>query len=165
MAIRIVNGLSHYTDWTIGHVHAGALGWNGMVTFGALYCMVPWLWKKKEMYSLRLVEWHFWLAMIGIVFYAAAMWASGITQGLMWRAYTDLGFLEWSFIETVKAMKPFYIIRALGGVMYLSGMFVMAFNVWMTIKGKGTAEAIVEAPSVMQKPDPTAIPELMKGDV
>ncbi|PHR93011.1 MAG: cytochrome-c oxidase, cbb3-type subunit I [Robiginitomaculum sp.] len=164
MAIRYVNALSHYTDWTIGHVHAGALGWNGMITFGALYCMVPWLWKKQEMYSLRMVEWHFWLALIGIVFYVSAMWVSGITQGLMWRAYNDLGFLEYSFIETVKAMKPYYIIRAVGGALYLSGMFVLTFNIWMTIKGKGGAKALDGVQPVARKPDPTAIPELALGE-
>ncbi|PHR55211.1 MAG: cytochrome-c oxidase, cbb3-type subunit I [Robiginitomaculum sp.] len=164
MAVRVVNALSHYTDWTIGHVHAGALGWNGMVTFGAIYCMVPWLWKKKDLYSLRLVEWHFWLATVGIAFYAAAMWVSGITQGLMWRAYTDLGFLEYSFIETVKAMKPYYIIRTTGGLLYLTGMFVLTFNVYMTIKGKGDAVALDDTPAPASKPDPTAIPELVAGE-
>ena len=114
MSIKVVNSLSHYTDWTIGHVHSGALGWVGFVSFGALYCLVPWLWERKGLYSLKLVEWHFWIATIGIVLYISAMWVSGIMQGLMWRAYTALGFLEYSFIETVEAMHPFYIIRAAG---------------------------------------------------
>jgi cytochrome c oxidase cbb3-type subunit I len=133
MSIKAVNSLSHYTDWTIGHVHSGALGWNAFVSFGAIYCLVPWLWNRKEMWSLRLVNWHFWLATLGIVLYITAMWVSGILQGLMWRAYTQLGFLEYSFIETVAAMKPFYVIRATGGALFLTGALVMVFNVWKTI--------------------------------
>jgi cytochrome c oxidase cbb3-type subunit I len=133
MSIKAVNSLSHYTDWTIGHVHSGALGWNAFVSFGAIYCLVPWLWNRKEMWSLRLVNWHFWLATLGIVLYITAMWVSGILQGLMWRAYTPLGFLEYSFIETVAAMKPFYVIRATGGALFLTGALVMVFNVWKTI--------------------------------
>ncbi len=164
MAVRYVNALSHYTDWTIGHVHAGALGWNGMVTFGALYCMVPWLWKKKDLYSLRMVEWHFWLSTIGIIFYITAMWVSGIMQGLMWRAYTDLGFLEYSFIETVKAMHPYYVIRAIGGTLYLLGMFVMAYNAWQTIKGRGDAYSLTEDAPAARKPAVDAIPELALGE-
>lgn len=166
MAIRYVNALSHYTDWTVGHVHAGALGWNGIVTFGAIYCMVPWLWKKQEMYSMRLVEWHFWLAIIGIAFYAAAMWISGIMQGVMWRTYNDLGFLEYSFIETVKAMKPFYMIRALGGFLYLCGIFVLTFNVYMTIKGKGDALPVTGDEPLARKPDPASglTPAIVAGE-
>ncbi|MBL6432646.1 MAG: cytochrome-c oxidase, cbb3-type subunit I, partial [Alphaproteobacteria bacterium] len=116
MSVRAVNSLSHYTDWTIGHVHSGALGWVGFISFGAIYCLVPWLWNKKELYSLKLVNWHFWIATIGIVLYITSMWVSGILQGLMWRAYNQLGFLEYSFIETVEAMHPFYVIRAIGGL-------------------------------------------------
>jgi cytochrome c oxidase cbb3-type subunit I len=134
MSIKAVNSLSHYTDWTIGHVHSGALGWNAFISFGAIYCLVPWLWNRKEMWSLRLVNWHFWLATLGIVLYITAMWVSGILQGLMWRAYTPLGFLEYSFIETVAAMKPFYVIRAMGGALFLTGALVMVFNVWKTIR-------------------------------
>ncbi len=160
MSIRTVNALSHYTDWTIGHVHAGALGWNGLVTFGALYCLVPWLWKKKQMYSVRMVEWHFWLSTIGILFYITAMWVSGIMQGLMWRAYTDFGFLEYSFIETVKAMHPYYVIRALGGTLFMLGMFLMAWNVWLTVKGKGDAHALGDDTPPAKKPSVSAIPEL-----
>ncbi|MCF8880055.1 cytochrome-c oxidase, cbb3-type subunit I [Hyphobacterium sp. SN044] len=135
MSIRAVNALSHYTDWTIGHVHSGALGWVGFITFGAIYCLVPWLWKRKGMWSKALIEWHFWLATIGILFYIAAMWPSGITQGLMWRAYNDLGFLEYSFVETVEAMHPYYIIRAFGGLLFLIGALMMAYNVYRTIRG------------------------------
>lgn len=139
LSIRYVNALSHYTDWGIGHVHSGALGWNGFVTFGAMYCLVPWLWKKKELYSTRLVEWHFWLATIGILFYITAMWGAGIMQGLNWRAYTELGFLEYSFVETISPLHVFYIIRTLGGLLFLSGALIMAFNIRMTILGRGNA--------------------------
>ncbi len=135
MSIKSVNALSHYTDWTIGHVHSGALGWNGFITFGCLYYMVPKLWGRKELYSLRLVNLHLWIATIGIVLYISAMWVSGIMQGLMWRSYDDMGFLQYSFVETVQAMHPFYIIRALGGVLYLTGALIMAYNFWRTIRG------------------------------
>ncbi|MGJ3232786.1 MAG: cytochrome-c oxidase, cbb3-type subunit I [Oceanicaulis sp.] len=135
MSVRAVNSLSHYTDWTIGHVHSGALGWVGFISFGALYCLIPWLWKRKGMYSRALIEWHFWIATIGILLYITSMWVSGIMQGLMWRAYNELGFLEYSFVETVEAMHPYYIIRALGGVLYLAGALLMAWNVYKTIKG------------------------------
>jgi cytochrome c oxidase cbb3-type subunit 1 len=132
MSVKIVNSLSHYTDWTIGHVHSGALGWVGYISFGALYCLVPWLW-NRPLYSLKLVNWHFWISTIGIVLYVSAMWVSGILQGLMWRAYTNLGFLEYSFVETVEAMHPFYVIRALGGLLFLVGALLMAWNLWKTV--------------------------------
>ena len=133
MSIRAVNGLSHYTDWTIGHVHSGALGWVGYISFGALYCLIPWLWNREKLYSLRLVEWHFWVSTLGIVLYICAMWVSGIMQGLMWRAYNELGFLQFSFIETVEAMHPAYVIRTLGGILFLAGAIIMAYNLWMTV--------------------------------
>lgn len=132
MAIKAVNALSHYTDWTVGHVHSGALGWVGMVSFGAIYFLAPRVFGQAQLYSLRLVSLHFWMATFGIVFYAAAMWVSGILQGLMWRAYDQLGFLEYSFAETVEAMHPFYVIRALGGVLFLGCALVMAYNVYRT---------------------------------
>ncbi len=132
MSIRAVNSLSHYTDWTIGHVHSGALGWNGFITFGALYWLVPVLWKKKGLYSEKLASWHFWVATLGIVLYITAMWVSGIMQGLMWRAYDELGFLQYAFVETVAAMHPYYVIRVLGGVLYLTGAIIMAYNLYMT---------------------------------
>jgi len=132
MSVKIVNSLSHYTDWTIGHVHSGALGWVGYISFGALYCLVPWLW-NRPLYSLKLVNWHFWISTIGIVLYVSAMWVSGILQGLMWRAYTNLGFLEYSFVETVEAMHPFYVIRAIGGLLFLIGALLMAWNLWKTV--------------------------------
>jgi cytochrome c oxidase cbb3-type subunit 1 len=133
MSVKAVNSLSHYTDWTIGHVHSGALGWVGYVSFGAIYCLVPWLWNRERLYSLKLVNWHFWISTIGIVLYISAMWVSGILQGLMWRAYTKLGFLEYSFIETVEAMHPFYVIRALGGALFLIGALIMVWNLWRTV--------------------------------
>ncbi|MAM34679.1 MAG: cytochrome-c oxidase, cbb3-type subunit I [Micavibrio sp.] len=135
MSIRAVNSLSHYTDWTIGHVHSGALGWVGFITFGALYYMVPRLWGRERLYSTKLVSMHLWIATIGIVFYIAAMWVSGIMQGLMWRSYTEMGFLEYSFVESVMAMKPFYAIRVMGGLLYLTGALVMVYNFWRTIRG------------------------------
>ncbi|GAB4174426.1 MAG: cytochrome-c oxidase, cbb3-type subunit I [Thalassobaculales bacterium] len=133
MSIKAVNGLSHYTDWTVGHVHSGALGWVGFICFGALYAVVPRLWGRQGMWSVKLVNWHFWIATLGIVLYITAMWASGIMQGLMWRAYDDLGFLQYSFVETVAAMHPYYVIRALGGLLFLAGAAIMAYNLWRTI--------------------------------
>ncbi len=147
MSIKAVNSLSHYTDWTIGHVHSGALGWVGFVSFGAVYCLVPWLWQKKELYSLKAVNWHFWISTIGIVLYVSAMWVAGIMQGLMWRAYTALGFLEYSFIETVEAMHPYYVIRALGGLLFVIGSLVMAWNLWMTVRS-GEPEAVAARPAL-----------------
>ncbi len=135
MSIRAVNSLSHYTDWTVGHVHAGALGWNGFITFGCLYYLVPKLWGRERMYSTKLISMHLWIATIGIVFYISAMWVSGIMQGLMWRSYDDMGFLEYSFVESVMAMKPFYIIRMLGGLLFLTGALIMVYNFWRTIRG------------------------------
>jgi len=135
MSIKAVNSLSHYTDWTIGHVHSGALGWVAFVSFGALYYLVPVLWKRSQLYSLRLVSLHFWVATLGIVLYITSMWISGIMQGLMWRAYNELGFLQYSFIETVEAMHPYYIIRATGGVLFVTGVAIMCYNVWRTIRG------------------------------
>ncbi|HLI14372.1 MAG TPA: cytochrome-c oxidase, cbb3-type subunit I [Alphaproteobacteria bacterium] len=143
MSIRPVNALSHYTDWTIGHVHSGVLGWVAFIVFGALYHLVPVLWKRGQLYSPRLVAWHYWIATIGIVLYITSMWVSGIMQGLMWRAYDSLGFLQYSFVETVAAMHPFYVIRAAGGVFFLTGGLIMAYNLWRTIRGDIAAEARV----------------------
>ncbi len=136
MSVKSVNSLSHYTDWTIGHVHSGALGWNGMITFSCIYFLVPRLWGRERLYSLRMVNWHFWLATLGIVFYASSMWVAGITQGLMWREYGVDGYLVNSFAETVAALHPMYLLRAFGGGMFLVGAGIMTFNVWMTIAGK-----------------------------
>ena len=134
MSLREVNALSHYTDWTIGHVHSGALGWVGFISFGALYCMVPWLWKKEKIFSNALIEWHFWIATTGILLYIAAMWVSGIMEGLMWREYTPQGFLANSFVETVAAKHIENIIRTVGGLMYLSGAVIMSYNLWRTVR-------------------------------
>ncbi len=136
MSIKSVNSLSHYTDWTIGHVHSGALGWNGMITFSAIYYLAPRLWGRERLYSLRMVNWHFWLATLGIVFYASSMWVTGIMEGLMWREYGADGYLVNSFAETVAAKHPMYLLRAFGGVLYLSGAIIMAINVWQTVAGK-----------------------------
>ena len=141
MSIRSVNALSHYTDWTIGHVHSGALGWNGMVTFATLYYLVPRLWGRERMFSPRMINWHFWLATVGIVFYAASMWVAGIMQGLMWREYGADGYLVSSFVETVAALHPMFSLRALGGLMYLAGAVIMVINIWQTIAGKLRIEA------------------------
>jgi cytochrome c oxidase cbb3-type subunit I len=141
MSIKAVNSLSHYTDWTIGHVHSGALGWNGMITFACVYFMVPRLWKRERLYSLRMINWHFWCATAGIVLYASAMWVAGIMQGLMWREYGPDGYLVYSFAEVVAAMKPYYLIRAAGGGLYLLGFGFMIWNVIQTIRGRLRDEA------------------------
>ena len=143
MSVKSVNSLSHYTDWTIGHVHSGALGWNGMITFACIYYLTPRLWARTRMYSLRMINWHFWLATVGIVFYAASMWVAGITQGLMWREYGADGYLVNSFAETVAALHPMYLLRAFGGLLYLSGAVIMTVNVWKTVAGSPLRE---EAP-------------------
>jgi len=135
MAIREVNALSHYTDWTIGHVHSGALGWVGYISFGAVYCMVPWLWKRSRLYSNGLVEWHFWISTLGILLYITSMWVSGIMEGLMWREYTPQGFLAHSFVEVVAARHVEYVVRMVGGVLYLSGVLIMIYNLWRTVRG------------------------------
>ena len=132
MAIKTVNSLSHYTDWTVGHVHSGALGWVGLVSMGALYYMVPRLFGQKQMHSMKAIELHFWLATIGIVLYIAALWIAGVMEGLMWRAINVDGTLTYTFVESVKAKQPYYIIRLLGGLLYLSGMIIMLWNVIKT---------------------------------
>jgi len=147
MSVKEVNSLSHYTNWTIGHVHSAALGWNGMITFGALYFMAPRLWGRSRLYSLRMVNWHFWLATIGIVLYASSMWVAGIMQGLMWREYGQDGYLVYSFAEVVQALHPYYTIRVAGGLLYLAGALVMVWNIWMTIAGKLRDEAPLSSPA------------------
>jgi len=133
MAIKSVNALSHYTEWTISHVHSGALGWVAFISFGAIYYLVPKLWKRKEMYSLKLVNLHLWLGCIGIVLYITSMWAAGLAQGLMWRSYDELGFLKYSFVEIVEVLHPLYVIRVLGGLCYLAGAIIMVYNIFKTI--------------------------------
>ncbi len=135
MSIKTVNSLSHYTDWTVGHVHSGALGWVGLVSMGSIYYLLPRLSGKKEMWSVRLIEWHFWTATIGIVLYIASMWIAGVMQGLMWRAVNDDGTLTYTFVESVKATFPYYVIRMTGGLLYLAGMLMMAYNMFKTVSG------------------------------
>jgi len=144
MSLKEVNALSHYTDWTIGHVHSGALGWVAMITFGSLYHMMPKLWDTK-MYSHKLIEVHFWLATIGIVLYIVAMWISGVTQGMMWRTFDAFGNLRYSFVESVAQMVPFYIMRAVGGMFFFAGMIVMTYNMYRTISRATHEEAALEA--------------------
>ncbi len=140
MSIKMVNSLSHYTDWTVGHVHAGALGWVAMISIGAVYALYPRLMGLKEMYSVKLIDTHFWVHTIGVVFYIASMWIAGVMQGLMWRATNDDGTLTYSFVESLNATYPYYLVRLLGGVLVLAGMFLMAWNMWKTYQ-------VVKAPA------------------
>jgi cytochrome c oxidase cbb3-type subunit I len=137
MAIKTVNALSHDTDWTVGHVHSGALGWVAMISIGALYHMFPILYKRTEMYSVKWINIHFWLATIGTVLYVCAMWVNGIMQGLMWRAFNKDGTLTYTFIESVSASHAGYLVRVIGGVFFLSGMLLMAYNTYRTAKAAG----------------------------
>jgi cytochrome c oxidase cbb3-type subunit 1 len=136
MSIKSVNALSHFTDWTIGHVHSGALGWVAMISIGCLYSLIPRVYGKQAMWSTRLIDWHFWTMTIGVVLYITAMWIAGITQGLMWRATNADGTLTYTFVEALRATYPYYVVRLSGGVLVLSGMFLMAFNVWRTVGGR-----------------------------
>jgi cytochrome c oxidase cbb3-type subunit I len=147
MSIKTVNALSHYTDWTVGHVHSGALGWVGLISMGSLYYLIPRLFGRTEMYSVRAINLHFWVATIGIVLYIAAMWIAGVMQGLMWRAVSDDGTLTYTFVESVKATYPFYAIRLLGGVLYLGGMLIMTWNVYKTVAASKPAEALIPQPA------------------
>ncbi len=143
MSIKTVNALSHYTDWTIGHVHAGALGWVGFITMGSLYYLIPRMFGRTTMFSVKAIEVHFWIATLGVVLYIAAMWIAGVMQGLMWRAVNPDGTLVYSFVESVKATFPFYLVRLAGGLLYLGGMLLMAWNVVMTVRaGKVTAAQV-----------------------
>ncbi len=151
MSIRTVNALSHYTDWTIGHVHSGALGWVAMITVGSLYVLIPRLYGRKEMYSTLLISIHFWTTTIGIVLYVAAMWIAGLMQGLMWRATNADGTLTYSFIEALSATYPYYGIRFLGGVLVLGGMFLMAWNTWRTMSQRA-ADIDVRIPDPVAQP-------------
>jgi cytochrome c oxidase cbb3-type subunit 1 len=135
MSIKTVNALSHYTDWTVGHVHSGALGWVAMISIGSIYYLLPRMFGKAEMYSTKLITTHFWIATIGVVLYIASMWIAGVMQGLMWRATNVDGTLTYSFVESVKATYPFWTIRLLGGLLFLTGMILMAYNMFMTIAG------------------------------
>ncbi len=147
MSIKTVNALSHYTDWTVGHVHSGALGWVGLISIGSMYHLIPRLYGRTQMHSVKAIELHFWVATLGIVLYIAAMWIAGVMQGLMWRAVNPDGTLVYTFVEGVKATFPYYVVRLVGGVLYLGGMFIMAWNVVMTVRG--TQPAPVPIPHVL----------------
>jgi cytochrome c oxidase cbb3-type subunit I len=147
MSIKTVNALSHYTDWTVGHVHSGALGWVGLISMGSLYYLIPRMYGRTTMHSVKAIEWHFWIATIGIVLYIAAMWIAGVMQGLMWRAVNPDGTLVYTFVESVKATFPYYVIRLVGGILYLGGMCIMAWNVVMTVKGSQATEARIPMPA------------------
>ncbi|MGB5622096.1 MAG: cytochrome-c oxidase, cbb3-type subunit I [Gammaproteobacteria bacterium] len=145
MSIKTVNSLSHYTDWTIGHVHSGALGWVAMISIGCIYALVPKLFGREKMYSIKLIDWHFWVSTIGVVLYIASMWIAGVMQGLMWRAINDDGTLTYTFVESLNATYPYYAVRLLGGLLFFSGMLIMVYNVWRTVKG-----GVAERTAVMQ---------------
>ncbi|MGB2517230.1 MAG: cbb3-type cytochrome c oxidase subunit I, partial [Pseudomonadales bacterium] len=147
MAIKTVNALSHNTDWTIGHVHSGALGWVAMISIGAVYHMIPKVFGKSAMYSTKLINTHFWLATVGVVLYIAAMWVNGILQGLMWRAVNQDGTLTYSFVESLEASHFGYVVRVIGGAFFLSGMLVMAYNIWQTVRSEETEPVL--APSAV----------------
>ena len=148
MSIKTVNALSHYTDWTVGHVHSGALGWVGLITMGTMYHLIPRLFGRTEMYSVRLINVHFWVATLGIVLYIVAMWIAGVMQGLMWRAVGEDGALTYTFVESVKASYPFYAIRLLGGVLFLAGMLIMFYNMLKTIAAPRAVDLRIPAPAV-----------------
>ncbi|WP_035026240.1 cytochrome-c oxidase, cbb3-type subunit I [Gemmobacter nectariphilus] len=150
LAIRPVNSLSHYTDWTVGHVHSGTLGWVAMIVFGAIYSLVPKLWGREDMAWPRAVEWHFWLAVAGTLVYVVSLWNAGITQGLMWRTYDANGALSYSFIETVEAMLPYYAARTLGGGLFLIGAILCALNCRATMRAAGHREDAFDRPLVAQ---------------
>ncbi len=147
MSIKTVNALSHYTDWTIGHVHSGALGWVAMISIGSIYYLLPRLFGKPEMHSVKLITVHFWVSTIGIVLYIASMWISGVMQGLMWRTVNSDGTLAYSFVESVKVSYPFWGIRLMGGVLFFSGMLIMAYNMVKTMAGGKTEDAPVLLPA------------------
>ena len=146
MSIKTVNALSHYTDWGIAHVHSGSLGWVGLITMGSLYHLIPRLYNRTEMYSVKAIELHFWMSTVGIVLYIAAMWIAGVMQGLMWRSINPDGTLTYTFVEGVKSTYPYYVVRVIGGALYLSGMLVMAWNVVMTIGAGQSVRARIPAP-------------------
>jgi len=144
LSLKSVNALSHYTDWTIGHVHSGTLGWVSMVTFGSFYHLIPRLWETK-MYSIRLINVHFYLAVVGIILYISALWVAGIGQGWMWRAFDDYGNLAYTFVETVEFLHLPYIMRAFGGLLFWLGIVVMSYNVYMTVRQARNEKSEFEA--------------------
>jgi cytochrome c oxidase cbb3-type subunit I len=144
MSVKTVNALSHYTEWTIGHVHSGALGWVAMISLGSMYYLIPRLFGREQMYSVKLIEWHFWISTIGVVVYIASMWIAGVAQGLMWRASNTDGTLTYSFAQVLNNMYPFYTIRLVGGLMFFLGMLIMAYNVIKTVTvGKAVNDAAI----------------------
>lgn len=147
MAIRTVNSLSHYTEWTVAHVHSGALGWVAMISFGSIYYMIPRLWGRDDMYKKSLVELHFWLATIGIVLYIASMWIAGVMEGLMWRSIEADGTLTYSFVQALASKKILLIMRLIGGSFFLTGILIMLFNMFVTIRGRVGVNPPVPAPS------------------
>jgi len=147
MSIKTVNSLSHYTDWTIGHVHSGALGWVAMISIGSVYALVPKLFGRDRMYSIKLIDWHFWVSTIGVVLYIASMWIAGVMQGLMWRAINDDGTLTYTFVESLNATYPYYAVRLLGGTLFFAGMLIMVYNVWRTIQSGAVERSAVMQPA------------------
>ena len=158
MAIKTVNALSHYTDWTIGHVHSGALGWVALVSIGAMYFLIPKVFNREQMYSIKFIEMHFWISTLGIVLYISAMWIAGVMQGLMWRAVNDDGTLTYSFVESLEATYPYYFVRLLGGLLFFSGMLLMAYNSYKTISGSPIRDKMPEV-----EPDVSADKKLAGG--
>jgi cytochrome c oxidase cbb3-type subunit 1 len=157
MAVKTVNSLSHYTDWTIAHVHNGALGWVAMITIGSLYAMAPRALGQPAMYSHKAMEWHFWLHTMGVVLYVASMWIAGVTEGLMWRATLPDGSLTYAFIDSLIAIKPMYFARWFAGTLILTGMVVMAWNLWRTA-ADARAHLIKPIPVPIPEPHPNQIP-------
>jgi len=146
MSIKTVNALSHYTNWTIGHVHAGALGWVAMMTMGSIYSLIPRLYNRDDMYSTKLIDVHFWTSTIGVILYIVPMWVAGVTEGLMWRAVNNDGTLTYSFVESLKAVDPYLVFRLLGGVVFFAGMLIMAYNVIKTVSAQKPAPVAVLDP-------------------
>ena len=147
MSIKTVNSLSHYTDWTIGHVHSGALGWVAMMTIGSLYHLIPRLFNREAMYSTKLIDVHFWTSTIGVVLYTVSMWIAGVMQGLMWRAVNDDGTLTYTFVESLEATYPYYGLRLLGGLLFFSGMLIMVYNIWKTVASEKPRPVPVRQPA------------------
>ena len=145
LAIKSVNIVSHFTEWTVGHVHSGALGFNAMLTFGTLYFLVPRLY-GRALYSISLANAHFYLAVLGVVLYMCAMWGAGISQGLLWLSADELGEVKYSFVEIMQAISPYYFVRLLGGLVTLIGALLMVYNLYMTIRGARTQRVEVTSP-------------------
>ena len=152
MAIKSVNAVSHFTDWTIGHVHSGALGWNALIVFGTYYFLAPRL-VGGELYSVRLANVHFWLALAGTMLYILSMWGAGVSQGLLWLSLDTFGEPSFSFKDIMASMPPYYLLRLVGGLIFLTGALLMIYNLYMTMKGRETLR--VRPPEVRTAPEPT----------